>query len=102
MRSHSRTQTHAQAAMNVRICTMGSIRSLSAIHLLFTFIYSLNDIYVAFFVLVTRNDVTVCVSCLFGVCASAVGSEHIAAQTYKDSERIELSFLGGKWGAFTK
>lgn len=55
-----------------------------------------------FFVLVTRNDVTVCVSCLFGVCASAVGSEHIAAQTYKDSERIELSFLGGKWGAFTK
>lgn len=31
-----------------------------------------------FFVLVTRNDVTVCVSCLFGVCASAVGSEHIA------------------------
>lgn len=106
--------THKDKHRQRRTCAYtyyGKHSVASAIHLLFTFIYSLNDIYVAFFVLVTRNDVTVCMSCLFYVYSSSSAVGIVCAQhtqrthnAHSHTKRVSESncLFGGEWSTFMK
>lgn len=96
------TRTHAQAKMNVRICTYYGKHSATPLYTFYLLIYSLNDIYVAFLRTCYekwRNRLYVvllwCVLLLLALYTHR-------AQTYKGCDWIELSLFVGSGGLSMK
>lgn len=105
--SQKHKHTHSRT-LHTRRWTRAYVWSIQSLYTFYLLVLFIEWYMLLFFILVTKNDVTVCMSCLFfSVCASVgivhantAHSEH-RAYTCKGNKRSQLVFFGGNlWSDF--
>lgn len=103
--SQKHKHTHSRT-LHTRRWTRAYVWSIQSLYTFYLLVLFIEWYMLLFFILVTKNDVTVCMSCLFfSVCASVgivhantAHSEH-RAYTCKGNKRSQLVFFGGIYEA---